>query len=111
MPASSAVARSSATRARAHGPRRRRQPLRPEPERRQRRQRLRARIRSKRGSSLLGSSAQATPSAASHCRSASRRTPSSGRSQRMPSASVTGSIPLSPSTPEPRASRITTVSA
>ena len=91
---------------------RRRQPLRPQPQRRQRRQRrprphpVEARVGVAR---ILGPGDALAPS--SQSRSSARRTPSSGRSQRTPSADATAAIAASPSTPEPRASRIRKVSA
>ena len=51
------------------------------------------------------------PRSVSQARNAARRMPSSGRSQRIPSRRLAAAMPASPSTPEPRASRIRKVSA
>jgi hypothetical protein len=70
----------------------------------------RNRLRRKRGSRLLGSSIQVSPRAASQARSASRPTPSSGRSNRISVRSEISAIPAKPSSPLPLAARIAIVS-
>ena len=95
-----------------HVARRRRQPLGADAQRRQRRQARRARAPGRSRGRRSTDPPPSRPPARSASRAARRAgCRGAGRSHRSPSARVAGSIADSPSTPEPRASRSSTVSA